>query len=93
MTAVTPHIDGYEFPGHRGYDRRPAIRLGPEHPVLTGADAWARVARLAKERGGPPLVAIDTYPGTDMGALRAELAAHLPGYRIEDVEEIGRAHV
>lgn len=89
--APSRGIEGYEYPAYRGYDRQPAIHLGPEHPIHEGDAAWARIRELAMQRasaaGLPELIVVDSYPGTDMAVLREELAAGLPGFAVVDAED------
>ncbi|RWZ52812.1 mannose-6-phosphate isomerase [Labedella phragmitis] len=67
------------------YDPRPTIPLPDGHDVRRGADAWARIAAEAGDGGS---IAVDTYPGVDLPALRAEIERHLPDATIFDIEEL-----
>ncbi len=66
------------------YDKAPVIDVPPGHEAWAGHAAWQRLASLA-ERGA--VVAIDTYPGSDLDALRHELAIAMPDALLIDVEE------
>lgn len=80
------------------YDTQPTIALPAGERILRGADAWEAVRSLAEDRAralrqaqGPvaqgPVVLVDTYPGVDLLALTAQIAAALPGYTIVNVED------
>ncbi|MEU1598896.1 class I mannose-6-phosphate isomerase [Streptomyces sp. NPDC005708] len=66
------------------YDKAPAIRIPDGHDVWVGEQAWE--ALRAEIDGGNTHIAIDTYPGTDVPALIAELSKALPGVLVLDVE-------
>ncbi|PZF61168.1 mannose-6-phosphate isomerase [Curtobacterium sp. MCBD17_034] len=70
------------------YDRAPSVAVGPGHHAWTGPEAWGRLAEHAAP--GRP-IAIDTYPGSDLDGLRAELARALPDAELIDVE-VAAAH-
>ncbi|PZF66503.1 mannose-6-phosphate isomerase [Curtobacterium sp. MCBD17_013] len=65
------------------YDTAPSVAVGPGHHAWTGPEAWGRLAEHAAP--GRP-IAIDTYPGSDLEGLRAELARVLPDAELIDVE-------
>ncbi|WIE55658.1 class I mannose-6-phosphate isomerase [Curtobacterium sp. MCBD17_003] len=65
------------------YDTAPSVAVGPGHHAWTGPEAWGRLAEHAAP--GRP-IAIDTYPGSDLDGLRAELARVLPDAELIDVE-------
>lgn len=70
------------------YDPRPLVPLATGAEVRRGAEAWREIATLASERGGDrALVAIDAYPGVEHEQLLSEVAIHLPGYRLIDIEQ------
>lgn len=75
--AASPH----------NYDPRPTLALGADANVLDADGFWMAVAELATHRNAAaPLIAIDTYPGVDLAALRAEAAQRLPHCTVIDVE-------
>jgi len=77
-TSVPPGV----VPG--AYDKAPVIELPAGHRAWVGSDAWGRLAGLL----GPGVVlAIDTYPGTDLEALRRELQEVAPRASLVDVED------
>ncbi|PZE76721.1 class I mannose-6-phosphate isomerase [Curtobacterium sp. MCBD17_019] len=65
------------------YDTAPSVAVGPGHHAWTGPEAWGRLAEHAAP--GRP-IAIDTYPGSDLDGLRAELARVLPDAELIGVE-------
>ena len=67
------------------YDARPTTALPAGVRIHRGAAAWDRVrAAAAAPRA---LVVLDTYPGVDLEALRADVERFLPGFDILDVED------
>ncbi|RUR01838.1 class I mannose-6-phosphate isomerase [Labedella endophytica] len=66
------------------YDASPTIPLPDGHRVWRGAAVWTELAASLPDGG---TIAIDTYPGVDLTALRAELARHLPDATVVDVED------
>jgi len=77
-TPVPPGV----VPG--AYDKSPVIDLPDGHRAHVGSDAWQHLASLL---GPGTVMAVDTYPGSDLAALRAELHAAAPGATVIDVEE------
>ncbi|KPG88486.1 class I mannose-6-phosphate isomerase [Frigoribacterium sp. RIT-PI-h] len=79
---MTTSVPAGVVPG--AYDKPPAIELPGGPRAWTGPDAWGRLADLL----GPGVVlAVDTYPGSDLEALRRELQAVAPRASLIDVEE------
>lgn len=68
------------------YDRTPTIDLPHGERVLRGEDLWATLRRATTEHGPRPLVAIDTYPGTDLATLIDQVRAEMPEFEIVDIE-------
>ncbi|WP_144764914.1 class I mannose-6-phosphate isomerase [Curtobacterium sp. 9128] len=66
------------------YDKAPAIDLPPGHDVWTGSAAWEQ---LAGRLTGRHVMAVDTYPGSDLTGLCRELAAVAPDAVLIDVED------
>ena len=66
------------------YDKSPVIDLPPGHQAWSGAAAWQR---LGASLTGQHVMAVDTYPGSDLAGLRRELAAVAPGALLIDVED------
>lgn len=66
------------------YDHQPTIRLADGAAVLDAEQFWAAVAATDDPTS---VIAIDTYPGVELGELRAEARRRLPHHRIVDVEE------
>ncbi|MET4052036.1 mannose-6-phosphate isomerase class I [Frigoribacterium sp. PvP054] len=66
------------------YDKAPVIELPDGHRAWSGGDAWRHLADLLE----PGVVlAVDTYPGTDLEALCRELQAIAPHASLIDVEQ------
>ncbi|AMM22281.1 mannose-6-phosphate isomerase [Frondihabitans sp. PAMC 28766] len=65
------------------YDKAPSIAVGTGHEAWSGEGAWAR---LAREATPGRVVAIDTYPGSDLPGLERELRRAVPDALIIDVE-------
>ncbi len=74
------------MPTTSAYDRTPTIDLPRGERVLTGKDLWASLRGAASSHGDRPLIAIDTYPGTDLSVLIDQVRAGLPGFEVIDVE-------
>ena len=72
--------------GHGNYDLRPATRLTGDHELWAGDEAL-RVLGEGVQRG---VIAIDTYPGTDVAALREGLGRVFPEAVIVDVEQAAK---
>jgi len=74
------------------YDTQPTVALPRGARIRRGAEAWRHAARAAEERaaGAAPVLLVDTYPGVDVPALTAEVAAALPDWSIVDVETAAR---
>lgn len=69
------------------YDKAPATRLGPEHKLWRGDDAYERLRTAADAHGRRPMLIIDTYPGTDLGGLITRLETSFDGFDIINVED------
>jgi mannose-6-phosphate isomerase class I len=67
------------------YDKSPALRLPDGQDVWTGNAVWRRLGDELRS-STTQTMAIDTYPGTDLAALTALLAAELPDVLLIDVE-------
>lgn len=68
------------------YDKAPATRLGPEHQLWQGVDAYRRLRTAADGSGSRPVVVIDTYPGVDLPGLIEQLSVVFAGFEMIDVE-------
>ncbi|KQO63441.1 class I mannose-6-phosphate isomerase [Curtobacterium sp. Leaf261] len=68
------------------YDKTPTIDLPDGHEAWSGAATWARIAAELSGRTRR-VVAMDTYPGTDLVALRAELESVAPDAVLINVED------
>jgi hypothetical protein len=68
------------------YDKFPAVRLPPGHQAWRGATAWARIG--AEIDSGASLIAIDTYPGVELGELLAVLTEQFPNADVIDIEAV-----
>jgi mannose-6-phosphate isomerase class I len=66
------------------YDKAPVIDLPPTHPVWEGPAAWEH---LRSRLDGGRVMAVDTYPGSDLDGLRRALAAVAPDALLVDVED------
>ncbi|BDZ49490.1 mannose-6-phosphate isomerase [Frondihabitans sucicola] len=66
------------------YDKAPSVAVGDGHPAWSGSGAWAR---LAEEATPGRVVAIDTYPGSDLPGLQRELRRAAPAALVIDVED------
>ncbi|WP_083511115.1 class I mannose-6-phosphate isomerase [Microbacterium sp. XT11] len=84
---TTPISDMHEGHTVRGrYDTQPTVPLPPGERILRGAESWHSAAALAEGRDGHAVLLVDTYPGVDLPALTAQIAAALPDWTIVDVE-------
>ncbi|RCK70220.1 mannose-6-phosphate isomerase [Desertihabitans brevis] len=72
------------MPGHGNYDRHPVVALDGAHPLWTGEAVWTQLAGLARATSSP--LAVDCYPGVDVGAVRDALSAADPALVVVDVE-------
>ncbi|SIO29562.1 class I mannose-6-phosphate isomerase [Agromyces cerinus] len=75
-----------------GYVKLPTIPLPDGTEVLSGGEAWLEALRIAEERAAAaPLIAVDVYPGADVAAIAAGIAAALPHAEVIDVEAAAAA--
>lgn len=69
------------------YDRHPTIDLPAGERIRRG-DALFDALRAAASAHGPhALIAVDTYPGTDVPTLIDQLQTAFPGFTVLDVEK------
>ena len=76
-----------DSPAPSSYDKAPATRLGPEHVLWRGAEAFGHLRQAAEDRGPRAVVAVDTYPGVDVDAVLAQLRAVFGGFDLIDLED------
>ncbi len=69
------------------YDKEPSTVLAPEHPSWGGSGVWQELLGAALLRSNSPIVAIDCYPGVEVGELIADLRRSANGWDILDAEE------
>lgn len=81
-----PHPSARADERTSSYDRQPVIGLPPGESIRRGDDVWGALRDAAEHAGDHALVAIDTYPGTDLDALIHEIRDGLPGFDIVDAE-------
>lgn len=74
------------MPTTSAYDRTPTIDLPRGERVRRGDGLWESLRGAASGHGDRPLIAIDTYPGTDLPTLIDQVRAGLPGFEVVDVE-------
>lgn len=77
------HLPKGAVPG--AYDKMPAIALPEDHVAWSGSAAWAQ---LAERAASYLLIAVDTYPGSDLVGLREQLMLALPNAELIDVEDM-----
>lgn len=68
------------------YDRAPTIDLPRGERIHSGDDLWTALRDASAAHGPRPLLAIDTYPGTDLAALAGQLRDEFPEFAILEVE-------
>ncbi|MBM7831267.1 mannose-6-phosphate isomerase class I [Agromyces cerinus] len=89
---TTDHLPAIANAQPTGYVKLPTIPLPEGSEVLIGDQAWPAAVRIAQERAtGVPLIAVDVYPGADVAALMASIAAALPTAEIIGVEDVAAA--
>jgi mannose-6-phosphate isomerase class I len=70
--------------GYGNYDREPCVEIG-DVTTWIGDAAWHELA--AASAASPPLIVLDTYPGTDLVALARDCARVLPAFEVIDATE------
>jgi len=90
--VTTPISDMHEGHTPRGrYDTQPTVPLPAGARILRGAEGWRAIADAVQQRdGAASVILVDSYPGTDVPALRAQIADALPGWNLVDVEQAAR---
>jgi mannose-6-phosphate isomerase class I len=68
------------------YDRTPTRPLPPGARIDRGPAAWRAVRATAETRSPAPVIVVEAYPGTDLGALRAQFGEAFDGLTVIDVE-------
>jgi mannose-6-phosphate isomerase class I len=94
-------LEDYLVADRTGYVKLPTVPLPEGSEILVGGDAWLAALELARARAAEhpfdrlrtaPLIAVDVYPGGDVHAITAAIAAALPDVDVVDVEDAAAAH-
>ncbi len=67
------------------YDKNPSVAISG-HRLWSGAAVWEELRTAIAAAGDHPLIAIDSYPGTDLPDLGSQLSRFMPDFTIVNME-------
>lgn len=84
-------LEDYMMDDRSSYVKLPTVPLPAGSEILVGDEVWRAAMDLASARTADPVVAVDAYPGADVGQLIARIRAAVPDVEVIDVEDAAAA--